>query len=518
MSSIAVTSDRPLRPMSFTQTVRGRPAQVRTLADSLVGRLVADGFEHVPGPAMRAPARCDVLKRQAEQLILVVAGPQPHRLRLPRSFEITLSGAVTDPRRTGESAAALPFTQFEIEELGRDMPLTAALPERIGAWLPGFDVPIRPLASFGAIFTIHHQTDFVALVEQALVLGVEPGLVTVIDKEYRYEHSRRVDAHLRDRLGLPVYPYSRMEAGISDHIRRVDAAKADAGAVTWPQTIVIDDGGYIYPRLVKHFEPSMSLFRGLVEQTASGIWALEPYAPGLRLPVFSVAESRLKHVIEAHGVAAAGVANVRRLLPQEKFDGRPAIVVGFGRVGQACAEALRRANVEVHVVDIAPGARAEARDGGYRVSDDLPAVVAAVHPRYLFACARPGAITEAALLAIPCDCTLVSLTSRDVAVDKAALKTHFEAQQLGTLGTRYCRDGVDLLLLADGFPANFHYAESMPNQQSDVVMAALLVGAVALCCGAFPVGNDVQRADQILSEGTLMADFLNLRPPLGPSA
>lgn len=509
---------RSLRPVSASQTVRGTPAEVRALADGLVQALTRAGFVHQPGATVRSPLRCDMLEREDERLMLVVGAPQAHRLRLPRSFELVVSGVARDVDEVQELAAALPFTDFELTELAREMPLTSAVPSRVGAWLADLDVPSKPLSGLGAIFTIHHQTDFVLLVEKALELGVDRGLVTVIDKEYRYAHSRRVDAHLRGKLGIPVYRYSDIDAGLSAHIRRVAAARDRTDAVTWTQTIVIDDGGYVYPRLQRSFEPYMTLFKGLVEQTASGIWALEPYLPALRLPIFSVAESRLKQVIEAHGVAAAGVANVRRLLPQEKFDGRPAVVVGFGRVGQAAAEALRRSNADVSVVDIAAGARASASERGFRVSDDLAATVADVSPRYLFACARPGAVHEAALLAIPCDCALISLTSRDVAFDKAALATHFEAEPLGTLGTRYRRNGVELLLLAEGFPANFHYAESMPNQQSDVVMAALLAGAVALACGDWQAGNDAASADAILSEGTLMTDFLNLRPPLGPLA
>jgi adenosylhomocysteinase len=429
-----------------------------------------------------------------------------------------VSGVTRDVEAVQELATALPFTPLELDELARDMLLTASLPERVGAWLSDFEVAPKPLSGFGAIFTIHHQTDFVLLVEQALELGIDPSLVTVIDKEYRYAHSRRVDAHIRQKLGIPVFRYSKITDGLSEHIRRVAAARDRTGARTWTQTIVIDDGGYIYPRLHKEFEAYMTLFKGLVEQTASGIWALEPFVPKLALPVFSVAESRLKQVIEAHGVAAAGVANVRRLLPQEKFDARPAVVVGFGRVGQAAAETLRRANADVWVVDIAAGAQASAGERGFRCSSDLAATVVAARPRYVFACARPGAVDEAALLAIPCDCALISLTSRDVGIDKRALEEHFEREELGTLGTRYRRNGVELLLIANGFPANFHFAESMPNQQSDVVMAALLAGAVALASGAWGTGNDAARADSILSEGTLMTDFIHKRPPLGPLA
>jgi adenosylhomocysteinase len=459
------------------------------------------------------------LRRGEEWLVLVVAdASKPHRLHVPNQYELSVSGSVHEGGALHQEIAALPFTPLEIESLARDMPLTATTPERASGWLPSLQLDAAPLAGHAAIFTIHHQTDFVLLLEKALELGVERPLVTVIDKEYRYRYSRRVDAHIRRALGVPVYSYSNLTEGISDHIRRVDAARAEAGAPTWTPTIVVDDGGYILPQLHKHFEASLSLFKGVVEQTTSGIWKLEPFSD-LRVPVFSVAESELKATVEAHGVAQAALTSLRRLLPNEKFDGRTAVVVGFGRIGHALAEILRRHNVDVHVVDDAPAMQVTARERGFQAHADLPTLLRQLAPRYVFSCARPLAVDRQSLLAISGDCALISVTSRDEAFDKDALADSFEAEPLGSLGTRYTRSGNSLLLVADGFPVNFHFAESMPNQQSDLVMASLLVGAISLARApvAWPPGNDPARANAVLNEGTLLADFLSARPGLGPA-
>lgn len=506
-----------LRPISVGETVRGARGDVEAIVDELIARFVADGWIHRPGRPQRRPLRHDALLRADERLTVTVTAPSLHRLHVSHAWDITVVGEAHDIARVESCAAALPFTPLEIATLERDMALTAALPDRLPQWLPQLSIPARPLAGLGAIFTIHHQTDFVLLLDVALRLGIDPRLSTVIDKEYRYAHSRRVDAHVRHRLGVAVHRHSEIERGLSDHIRRVDEHRRSSGSPTWAQTVVIDDGGYVLPCLREAFPSFMSLFKGVVEQTASGIWALEPFGDEIPVPVFSVAQSDLKQTVEAHGVASAGVANLRRLLPQEKLDGRAAVVVGYGRVGQATAEVLRRGNVDVHVVEIDRGSQAAAQERGFRVSEDLAATVAAIAPRYVFACARPGAVDERALLAIPRDCALVSMGSRDRAVDKRALAEHFDARRLGTLGTRYTRDGVQLLLVADGYPANFHYAESMPNQQSDVVMASLLVGAVALACGTLAPGNDAAAANATLSSGTLLTDFMASRPPLGPA-
>ncbi len=468
---------------------------------------------------MRSPGQVLRLCRGGEWLVLVVAdASKPHRLHVPNQYELSVSGCVHDGRALHREVSALPFTPLEIESLARDMPLTAATPKRASEWLPSLTLSDEPLSGHAAIFTIHHQTDFVLLLEKALELGVERQLVTVIDKEYRYRYSRRVDAHIRDALGVPVYSYSNLKEGIGDHIRRVVDGRSQTSASTWTPTIVVDDGGYILPRLHEHFAPYLSLFKGVVEQTTSGIWKLEPFSD-LRVPVFSVAESDLKATVEAHGVAQAALTSLRRLLPHEKFDGRTAVVVGFGRIGNALAEILRRHNVEVHIVDEAPAMQVAARERGFQAHADLRTLLQQIAPRYVFACARPGAVDRDSLRAISCDCALISVTSRDEAFDKDALAELFTAEPLGSLGTRYTLDGRSLLLVADGFPVNFHFAESMPNQQSDLVMASLLLGAISLAQAqlAWPPGNDPARANAVLNEGTLLADFLSARPGLGPA-
>ena len=508
------------QPFSATFEVRGRPSEVSQLVNELLGRLKTSGWRLERSQRGRSPLRMVRLSAGEQWLVVAVAGPRPHRLSWPHEYELSVSGVARDRSALHDLVAALPFTPLELEVLAHDMPLTASVSARAPDWIPSVEVGEQPLAGYGAVFTIHHQTDFVLLLEQALELGLDRHLVTVIDKEYRYRFSRRVDAHLRDRLVVPVYRYSEIDHGLSEHIRRVEAARARSGATTWTPTIVVDDGGYILPRLIESFEPFLSLFTGVVEQTKSGIWKLRPFAHDLRVPLFSVAESELKATVEAHGVAQAALTSLRQLLPHEKFDGRRAVVVGYGVIGQALAERLRRINIDVHIADTSASMLVTARERGFQVSDALPNLVEDVQPRYIFSCAEPGAVGAEVLRRIRNDCALVSLTSRDVAFDKEALAVMARAQPFGTVGTLYHKEDppCTLLLIADGFPVNFHFAESMPNQQSDLVMASLLVGAITLAQAnpSWPPGNDPARANSILNEGTLLHDFLALEPRIAP--
>lgn len=512
----AVSTIRNPQPFAAAFEVRGRPAEVTHLIDELQSRLEELGWTLDESTRGRSPRRVIRLSADTQWIVMAVATPRPDRLCRPFEYELTVSGLVHNRSSLHEVVAAIPFTPLELELLAQDMPLTASIRERGAEWMPSLELNDHPLAGHGAIFTIHHQTDFVLLLERALELGLDSSLVTVIDKEYRYSLSRRVDAHLRRRLGVPVYRYSELKTGISRHLQRVTKARATAGAPTWTPTIVLDDGGYVLPLLLASFEPYLSLFKGVVEQTKSGIWKLRPYEHDLRVPIFSVAESELKATVEAHGVAQAALTSLRRLLPNEKFDGRRAVVVGYGVMGQALAELLRRNNIDVHITDTAPSMLVTARERGFQVGEALPDLVERIQPRYLFSCAEPGAVNADTLQRIRCDCALVSLTSRDVAFDKHALSALGSARSFGTVGTVYARDdpSCSILLVADGFPVNFHFSESMPNQQSDLIMASLLIGAITLARSPWPAGNDPRRSNAVLNEGTLLRDFLRLEPAI----
>jgi adenosylhomocysteinase len=468
------------------------------------------------GPSPLAATR---LGRRGEWLTIAVSYPSSHRPILPEQYEVCANGFVEDPDGLHAKFASLPLTDLEVDLLRRDMPLTVSAKERAHDWLPSLPKGIAdPLSGYGAIFTIHHQTDFLVLLMQAIELGLDRSLITVIDKEYNYRFSRRVDAHVRRRLGIPVFTYSELKDGLRDHITRVSEAREQSGAKTWTPTIVVDDGGYVLPVLRKEFQPFLNIFRGVVEQTTSGIWALRPFIHEVELPIFSVAESELKSTVEAQGVAMAALTSLRRLLPNEKFDGRSAVVVGFGTIGHALAELLRRQNFSVWVTDSASSKLVTAKERGFNVVPTVPEAIEQANPSYIFSCAEPGAVGADAFACVREDCCLVSLTSRDRAFDKDALNEHYKHQPCGNLGTLFTnKNGQSMLLLADGFPVNFHFAESMPNQQSDLVMASLMVGAMALAAPGtlWSPGNDAGKANAVLNEGTLLRDFLDARPGFG---
>lgn len=518
-----VSEAKAVQPLALSCHIAGTDDEVAAELVRAMQVLAGDGWVADLTPEQLRPPVCFNLVRGDEAIGVAVAEPPPSQLvREPLQYQLSVTGRVRVDDLARHMFLRLPFTATEIRRIAANMPLTSSATRNLHRWVPGLAPDnTRPLSGFGAIFTIHHQTDFLILLQQAMQLGLDRRLVTVVDKEYQYLHSTRVDAYIMTRLGLPVFRYRQLVEGLEHHIRRVTAVRDEEAARTWRKTLIIDDGGYVLPILRQKFQPFLGLFRGAVEQTISGIWRVAPYMP-LELPLFSVAESDLKEAVEAQGVAMAGIANFRRLVPHEKFDGRRALVVGSGRIGKAVARYLGSLNVRVTVVETDVGEVARAKQLGMDVFTSITKAIEHSRPRYVICCAGPAGVSGEALAYLKGPCYLVSLTSRDTAFDKKWLEATCTQRPYGTVGTVYSHlvDGQkqDLFLVADGYPVNFHFAESMPNQQSDLVMASLLVGAVTLAVNdpVWPPGNDPRRANDVLNAGGLLEDFIALDDGSGP--
>lgn len=405
---------------------------------------------------------------------------------------------------TGESNAFfqvvrhLPFTTDEISATVAELPLTSGLPDRCAD---------KPLHGVGILLTIHHMRDFLVLVDSLLALGVEPAHMTVIDKEYPYAHTHRVDAHLVQRHGITVWRYRDLLAGIEDHVSRVSA--------TGKRSVVMDDGGYVLPAVLRERPEMTRHFIGLVEQTTSGIRKLD----GLRLPIplFNVAESEMKGLIESYGIADASIRNTLRLLPDEKFEGQAALVLGFGRIGSEVARVLRARRMRVAVYDADITRLVGAHEEGFLTGRSLNDLVSAHQPKLVVGCAGRGSFGLDQAKRLPRRAFLVSTTSRDYEFALEELRQGSQTvADRGVLGTSYhLTAGPELLVIGHGMPVNFHYAESLSNRYVDLVLAGLAVGAVALAIGdeRLRPGHNLAATNAVLAESGIVDDYYRLYGP-----
>lgn len=419
--------------------------------------------------------------------------------RLVATFE---KGTTAEAEAFFDVVRHLPFTTTELAAAVSELPLTSGLPNR---W------PSKPLAGVGVLLTIHHMRDFLVLVDSLLALGVDPAHMTVIDKEYPYAHTHRVDAHLVLRHGIAVWRYRDLLAGIKDHRSRVAAAGK--------RSIVMDDGGYVLPTVLRDLPQHTDHFMGLVEQTTSGIRKLDGI--DLPIPLFSVAESDMKALIESYGIADAAVRNTLRLLPEEKFEGQSALVLGFGRIGSEVARVLKTRRMRVAVFDADITRLVGAHEEGFLTGRLLDELVAAHRPKLVVGCAGRNSFGLPQARLLPHGSFLVSTTSRDYEFALEELRQGSGAvTKRGVLGTSYqLIDGPEVVLLGHGMPINFHHAESLPNRYVDLVLAGLAIGAICLAEGdpRLQPGHNVAATNAILTASGIVDDYYRLYGP-SPSA
>ncbi|HEY3827826.1 MAG TPA: NAD(P)-dependent oxidoreductase [Solirubrobacteraceae bacterium] len=392
-------------------------------------------------------------------------------------------------------ASLMPFTVSEAEQVRKDMPLT----QSVAQLFPG-----APLKDVTAIFTIHHLTDFLPLIETAFALGLDCEDVTVIDKEYSYRDGERVDAHLRLVHGVRVYTYACLEEALSAHLARSERLGK--------RVVVMDDGGYVLPVVLTRLRAKSGCIAGVVEQTMSGIQKLAGHY--LPMPLFSVAQSQVKATVESFGVADAAVRNALTLLPQEKFEGRRAMVIGYGRIGEEISNILRARRMQVAVYDEDIVRLVTAHERGYATDRDLGRLLSGWRPLVVFGCTGAGALTEEHFSLLEWDCYLISTTSRDREFALPALARLASCiERLGHVGTRYTlRSGAEVLVLAHGLPINFHHAQSLANRAIDLVLASVLVGGCVLASEepGLVAGVDVEVTNKILRETRLLETYYDM--------
>lgn len=393
----------------------------------------------------------------------------------------------------------IPLTPYELGDIRRQFPITQEFARAAGC------TALKGVAFFLAI---HHMTDFVAMIDALVAMGVDPDHVTILDKGYPYTDRHRVDAWLRQVFGLHVHTYPHRSAAVATHIARAKALSL--------KSLIIDDGGHVLPIVLREYPEHADQFIGVVEQTVSGIWKLE----GLRLPVpiFSVAESQLKATVESYGVATAGVNSALRLIAHEKIEGQPALVIGYGRIGRQVAHVLRSRRMQVAVYDRDIVTLVAAHEEGFRTSRSLGELIESDLPLLVMGTAGRNSLGGQHLAHFRRSAYLASVTSRTYEFNQAELR---EASRRivdhGLLGHSYIlADDIELCLLGHGMPINFYHAESLPNRYIDLVLSSMLLGATVLARedkGGFRPGHNVDLTNKVLNSSSALTTYYDWYGP-----
>lgn len=250
-----------------------------------------------------------------------------------------------------------------------------------------------------------------------------------------------------------------------DHLERAafaDPARAleyIESRVAGQRVVLLDVGGYFAPAL-EHLCSSFSgQIVGVVEDTENGHQRYEALDKP-PCPVFSVARSPLKDpedFLVGQSVTFSTEALIRAR--GDILQGRPAAVIGYGKLGRSVAAMLHAKHVGVTVYDADPIQRTQALSQGFRTASTLGRAIAGAG---VIVCATGNlALREDDFAQVANGAYIASVTSSDDELELDALDGLYERTSMGEHITRYARTGHYFYVLADGNAVNFLHGASV---------------------------------------------------------
>ncbi|MFF2850211.1 adenosylhomocysteinase [Streptomyces sp. NPDC058001] len=244
--------------------------------------------------------------------------------------------------------------------------------------------------------------------------------------------------------------------------------------------VLLDVGGYFAPSLDALCERFSGKLLGVVEDTENGH---KRYAERGKLPcpVVSVARSPLKDP-EDFLVGQSVVFSTEALLRGrgDILHGRPALVLGFGKLGSSIARLLHAKGVHVTVYDVDPVRRAQALSQGFSVARDRDG---ALHSAGLLLCATGSlSLRGEDFPELKNGAYVATVTSSEDELELAGLPDGYSKSSAGEHVTRYSTTGHYFYLLNGGNAVNFLHGASV-GPFIFLVQAEIIAGVRVLARG-----------------------------------
>lgn len=241
--------------------------------------------------------------------------------------------------------------------------------------------------------------------------------------------------------------------------------------------VVLEDGGYI--GIVFHQERPeyLETCKGAVEQTRNGYWRYKELEDSgkLSIPVFTVANSKLKSLVEAPEVGLAIARGLEQNLDRlhDSLNHKTVLILGFGSVGRTVAKALEGRNVsELLVFDSDSVKLMEARFSNFKTAQRDDALKAA---DIIVGCTGRRSLLPEDYDLIKDGAILVNGTSKRVEFDIEWLGDNSKGTVVDDTAMSFDILSKKITVLAKGEPINFEANVSVSPETMDIVMSEMFV-------------------------------------------
>ncbi|MCT9080451.1 Rossmann-fold NAD(P)-binding domain-containing protein [Streptomyces fulvoviolaceus] len=276
-----------------------------------------------------------------------------------------------------------------------------------------------------------------------------------------------------------------------DELSRSDLSRPDAlveylelRAAGQP-VVLLDVGGYFAPGLAAACTGFSGQVLGVVEDTENGLRRYEEFDK-LACAVYSVARSPLKEA-EDRLVGESIVFSTEALLRSvgEVLTGRPACVIGYGKLGSSIADALHARRTPVNVVERDPVRLIHALSVGHRATRRLHDVLPEAE---LVSCATGSrCLTTTDMQHLRDGAYVASVTSADDELELTGLAEAFTGEPVAPHIMRYRHRGGSFHLLNEGNAVNFLHGSAL-GPSIHLVQAEMLLALTQLADVPHPPG------------------------------
>lgn len=253
--------------------------------------------------------------------------------------------------------------------------------------------------------------------------------------------------------------------------------------------LVVCDGPHARDYFKKKY-PELSGVVRFTEQTAFG--DRPEYRDDKSMRVVSYARTDLKQKKEAKFIGQAVARAINAVLTQlgTGYEEKPVLILGYGSIGQATAEALGGDRAKIYVYDpyLKPEQEADAKAKGFTVVKDKNTISAGKF--MMVGCSGHLSIDQEQIMSSDPNAIYVSASSKLVEIDMRKLKelaTDAQGRVRKILAAEvndqqtwhyWLKDGTIRTVIADGLPANFNDINSVPPEFIDMTMSLSLAAAV----------------------------------------
>jgi S-adenosylhomocysteine hydrolase len=350
------------------------------------------------------------------------------------------------------------------------------------------------------VMVLHYLRDLLYFVSACQDAGLNPARTLMLYKPYPYMEKEWVKRCLSD-WGYQV-------ASVEDLARVLPPFLAAGNE----EVLVIEDGGYVVPFLHQSLPETLPRVRGAVEQTMRGLWNDQRLQDQgvLRIPVVSVAESEIKRHFEPKGVARALWSNIKELTPNALLDGNTVLIVGYGTIGRAFAQASPGMGMPVLVYDPKVYRRALARHDGFDTVNALADGLGRQNVKLVVGTSGTQSLNAAHLALVQSGTYLASASSDRIEIEVEHLETTCTCTDESDGGQRYTfGDGRAVVLLAEGYPINFYAANSVQNQLIDLVMTQMFLCGCLVARQGRALGTTIDRnaVNRLSDDADIIGEF-----------